>query len=328
MFNIIQRNPFAIILVCALLLLILWIPAFLFPGTPCTPDLTFMMPLQQWTVETIQLQGNTGLYVSFITVSLTTCMLFTVNRKHLFVAEQEQLMLMLFVLIASAMPCSQQFSGSQVAALLALLSINYLFNAIQAIRAVSSLFLSSFCATLAALFYFPAAIMLFTVFFGILFSKPFAWRDWIAYFSGMASPYFYFFLYHYLRYGSSDFFQIITGNIPSPEMPAFTFSIPEILLFACLTIIALCAFFPLRSSGSLTKIKHTRMRQILKCLLLCLLVPILLFSPQPGIMSLVALPLSILAADYYDHIRRKKMFNLLLFLLCIAVLGIRILHAE
>jgi hypothetical protein len=68
------------------------------------------------------------------------------------------------------------------------------------------------------------------------------------------------------------------------------------------------------------------MRQILKCLLLFLLIPVLLFSnSQPSIMPLIAIPLSILTADYYDHIRRKKIFNLLLCLLCFAIVGIRIL---
>jgi hypothetical protein len=68
------------------------------------------------------------------------------------------------------------------------------------------------------------------------------------------------------------------------------------------------------------------MRQILKCLLLFLFIAAVLFSAsQPGAMPLLAIPLSILAANYYDHIRRKKMFNLLLFLICLAVAGIRIL---
>jgi hypothetical protein len=327
MFNVIQRNPFAAILVCTLLLLILWAPAFLFPLTPDTLDLKFMMPLQQWTIETLQLQGKAGICAGFIAVSLSTCILFIINRKHLFVAGQEQFMLLLFVLITSAMPYSQQFSGAQVAALLVLLSIHYLFNSIQATRAMSSLFLSSFFAAVATLFYFPAALMLFTIFFGILLSRPFAWRDWIAYFTGIATPYFYLFFHHYLRYGScADLFQTLVDNIPPPEMPIFTFSIPEIALFVFLTMMALCVFFPLRSSNSLIKIKNTRMRQILKCLLMCLLVPILLFgASQPGIISLAAIPLSILAADYYAHIRRKKLFNLLLLLLCLAIAGIRIL---
>jgi hypothetical protein len=325
MFNVIQRNPFAATLVCALLLLILWAPAFLFPLTPGTLDLKFMMPLQQWAIETLQLQGKAGICAALITVSLSTCMLFLINRKHLFVAGQEQLMLLLFVLITSAMPYAQQFSGAQAAALLALLSLHYLFNSIQVLKAMSSLFLSSFFAAAATLFYFPAGVMLFLIFFGILLSRPFAWRDWIAYFTGMAAPYFYLFLYHYLRCGSyADLFQMLVDNIPPPEMPTFTFSIPEIALFAVLTIMALCAFFPLRSSDSLIKIKNIRMRQILKCLLVCLLFPILLLTAQPGIMSLAAIPLSILAANRYDHIRRKKLFNLLLFLLCLAIAGVRI----
>ncbi|MDR3181146.1 MAG: hypothetical protein LBT61_04370 [Prevotellaceae bacterium] len=327
MFSPVQRNPFATSLVCLALLFILWIPALFLPIAPETLHLKFMMPLQQWMIEDLQLQGQAGIWTSFLMVSFGACLLFVINREHLFVSGQEQLMLPLFILLSSAMPYSQQFSGSQAAALFVLLSLYYLFRSIQAIRATSSLFLSSFFTALAGLFYFPSVIILFTIFIGILISKPFAWRDWMAYCAGIAAPYFYLFFHHYLCYGTYiDLLEKMIENIPPPALPEFTFSIPEIALFILLIIMALSSFFPSRSGGSLVKVKHTRMRQILKCLLLCLLVSALLFSAsQPGIISLMAIPLSILAADYYDHIRRKKIFNLLLFLICLAVAGIRIL---
>jgi hypothetical protein len=327
MFNHLQRNPYAITLLCVALLLVLWIPAFLFSVAPESFQLKYMMPLQQWMIEDLQLQGRAGIWTSLLMVSFGSCLLFVINRKHLFVAGQEQLMLLLFILISSAVPYSQQFSGSQAAMLFVLLSLYYLFHSIQALRATSSLFLSSFFTALASLFYFPSVVVLFTIFIGILISKPFAWRDWLAYFTGIATPYSYIFFHHYLRYGTyTDLRETMIENIPPPVMPEFTFSIPEILLFVLLAIMVLCAFFPGRPGSSLIKVKHTRMRQILKCLLLCLLLSILPFSTsQPGIIPLVAIPLSILTANYYDHIRRKKIFNLLLFLICLAVVGIRIL---
>ena len=327
MFSLIQRNPFATSLACLALLLILWAPAFLFPVAPETLQLQFMTPLQQWMIEDLQLQGRAGIWISFIMVSFNACLLFVINRKHLFVAGQEQLMLLLFILISSAIPYSQQFSGAQAAVLFVLLSLYCLFQSIQAIKAMSSLFLASFFTTLASLFYFPSVIVLFTIFIGILISKPFAWRDWMAYFTGIATPYFYIFFYHYLRHGTyTDYWEKMIENIPPPAIPEFTFSIPEISLFVLLTIMMLCAFFSSRPTGSLVKVKHARMRQILRCLLLCLLISALLFNAsQPGVILLAAVPLSILAANYYDHIRRKKIFKLLLFFLCLAIAGIRIL---
>jgi hypothetical protein len=284
------------------------------------------MPLQRWMMEDLQLQGHAGIWTSLITVSLSTSLLLIINRKHLVVAGQEQLMLLLFLLLSSATPYSQQFSGAQAAAFFVLLSTYYLFQSIQAIKATSALFLSSFFTAMASLFYAPSAIVFFTLLISILISKPFAWRDWIAYFTGMATPYFYLFSYHYLRYGSYvDWWDMMIDNIPLPAMPELTFSISEIVLFVFLIIMALCSFFPGRPSGSLIKVKNTRMRQILKCLLLFLFLAALLFSAsQPGMMPLMAIPLSILAANYYSHIRRKKFFNLLLFLICLAIASTRL----
>lgn len=311
------------------LLIVLWAPAFFPPTAPETLRLQLMMPLQRWMIEDLQLQWQAGIWASFIMVSSGAFLLFVVNRKHLFVAGQEQLMLLLFILISSAMPHSQQFSGAQASALFVLLSLYYLFCSIQAIRATSSLFLASFFTALASLFYFPSVIVLFTIFIGILISKPFAWRDWMAYFTGIATPYFYIFFYHYLSHGTyADFWETLIDNIPPPALPGLTFSIPEILLFVLLTVMALCTFFPSRPAGSPVKVKHTRMRQIVKCLLLCLLISALLFSAsQPGVISLAAIPLSILTANHYDHIRRKKIFNLLLFLICLAIAGTRIVES-
>jgi hypothetical protein len=327
MFSLIQRNPFATILVCLALLLVLWAPVFLFPIAPEALHLKFMMPLQRWMIEDLQLQGQAGMWTSFFMVSFGVCLLFVINRKHLFVTGQEQLMLLLFILISSAMPHDQQFSGAQAAVLFVLLSLHYLFRSIQAIKATSSLFLSSFFTALAGLFYFPAVVVLFTIFIGILISKPFAWRDWMAYFTGVATPCFYIFFYHYLRHGTyADFWSTLIENIPPPALPDVTLSVPEIVLFVFLIIMALCAFFPGRPAGSLIKVKYTRMRQIVKCLLLCLLLFALPFyASQPGAVALTAVPLSILAAAYYERIRRKKIFNLLLFLICLAIAGIRIL---
>jgi hypothetical protein len=327
MFNIIQRNPFATSLACLALLLLLWIPALLLPVAPEALHLKFMMPLQQWMIEDLHLQGQAGIWASFIMVSVGACLLFIINRKHLFVAGQEQFMLLLFILISSSVPHSQQFSGAQAAVLFVLLSLHYLFRSIQAMKATSSLFLSSFFAALAGLFYFPSVIVLFTLFIGILISKPFAWRDWMAYLTGMATPCCYLLFYHYLRYGTcAGMWDAVMENFPPPAMPEMTLSAPEISLIVLLTMIALCAFLPSRSGSSLVKVKHTRMRQILKCLLFCLLLSIVPFNAsQPGIIILVAIPVSILVANYYDHIRRKKLFQLLLFLLCLAIAGVRIL---
>ncbi|MDR3184394.1 MAG: hypothetical protein LBT49_03210 [Prevotellaceae bacterium] len=321
-----QRNPLATTLVCLTLLLLLWIPSLVFPITPEALHLNFMMPLQQWAIDSLQLQGQAGIRASFAVIALSTCFLFAINRRHLFVAGQEQLMLPLFVLISSAVPYSQQFSGAQVATLLVLLSIYYLFNSIQMVKALSSVFLAAFFTTLAGLFYLPSAIMLLVIFIGVLISKPFEWRDWVAYLTGMLTPCFYLVLRHYLRYGNfTGFGRTVTENLPVPATPDFALSLPETLLFVFLGMLALCAFLPLKASGRIIKVKSTRMRQILRCLFLFLLIPLLLFGASPGIMPLAAIPLSILAADYYDHIRRRKVFNLLLFLLCVVIAGIRIL---
>jgi hypothetical protein len=321
MFSIIQRNPFATALVCMALLMMLWAPAFLLPLTPDALNLARMMPLQRWMIDDLQLQGHAGIWTSLITVSLSTCLLLIVNRKHLVVAGQEQFMLLLFVLLSSATPHAQQFSGAQAAAFFVLLGMYYLFQSIQALKATSALFLASFFTAVASLFYAPSAVVFFTLFIGILLSKPFAWRDWIAYFAGIATPCFYLFFHHYLRYGSYvDCLEMMIDNMPLPAMPELALSVPEIALFVLLGVMAVCSFFPGRPSGSLIKVKSTRMRQILKCLLFFLFLAALLFSAsQPGMMPLLAIPLSILAANYYDNIRRKKFFNLLLFLICLAV---------
>jgi hypothetical protein len=325
MLNLIQRNPFATALVCTLLLLTLWIPAFLLSTTPDSLTPERMMPLQRWMMDDLHLQGSAGIWTSLLALSLSTCLLLLLNRRHLIVAGQEQFMLLLFILLSSATPDCQQFTGAQAAAFFVLLSVYYLFQSIQMLRATSALFLAAFFTSTAGMFYFPAAIVLFVLFIGILISKPFAWRDWIAYCSGMATPWCYLFFQHYLRYGSyTDCRDMIFANIPRPAMPELALSASEVALFVLLGVMAVCSFFPGRPSGSLIKVKSTRMRQVLKCMLFFLFPAALLFSAsQPGMMPLLAIPLSILAANYYDNLRRRRLFNLLLFLICLAVASTR-----
>jgi hypothetical protein len=327
MYNAIQRNPYTIGLVSLALLLALWIPTLFFFSIPVNFGATTpMMPLQSWLINDIGLQGRSGMWASFIFISFSVCLLFMINRRHLFVTGHEQFMLLLFILFSSSITETQQFSGSQAATVFTLISIFFLFNTIQKINALPAVFLSSFFIATASLFYFPSIIILIALLIGVLISKPFAWRDWAAYITGITAPYLYLFLYYYLTKGSYTVLgDIITENIPLLAILSLSFSWPEYCFIILLSLIVLWSLLPLRSGSTLTKIKTTRMRQIIRCLLFCLVATVFLFQPAHfSMMPLLSIPMAIIIADYYDNMKHKKLFITLLIFLCITIITMKV----
>jgi hypothetical protein len=303
----------------------MWIPAlFSSLGITTEPATT---PFQLRIVQILSLYEKAGIYVNFIFTALTALCLYRSNEKHYFVAKREYhyLVPVLYIILSAAIPESQSFSGIHVAALLFLLGIHYLCNIIYARQALSAIFFASFFVTLAGLLYFPIYITLLALFFGIISFKSLSWRDWIAFLVGIAVPYFYIYLWLYLTGGLSQGCpQIMTDKIITLHLPTFTYS--EIPFCTLLTFIALCAFLPIHASNASAKIKATKMRQFFKFLLLLLVLAGLLCTPSfSSIMPLLAIPLSIVITDFYGYTRRKKIINVLLFLLILSIFIMRMM---
>jgi hypothetical protein len=317
------RNPYIIGLLCVVFVLLLWIPA-LFPSFGILTEPT-TAPFQSHIVKILLLHEQTGIFINILFTALTAFCLFVSNQRHHFIAEREYryLLPILYVILSAAIPESQPFSGAHIASLFFMMGIHYLCNIIYTRQALPAIFFASFFVTLAGLLYFPIYITLIAVFVGIIIFKPLSWRDWTTFLVGIAVPYFYVFLWLYLTGELSQGYpQFITGKIITFRLPDFTYS--ELPFCILLTVISLWALFPIRTSDASTKIKAAKMRKIINFLLLLLIIAGLLCTPSfSSMMPLISIPLSIIITNFYECTRRKKIINVLLFLLFLSILIMR-----
>ncbi len=321
----ILNNLFLTSCLCFLLLAGLWLPDILAPHNNMQPDSEALMPLQSWLIRDLGLSGEKGLWYALLFTVLSAVLLFIINRRHLFAGNHEKYMLLSYFLLTAAMPSSLYFSGAQVAAIGILLSIYFLFNSYQQQRALPAIFSATLFASIAGLFYSPATGAAIAIFISIMLSRSFTWRDGAAFLGGLSCPYFYLWLYYFLNdYAPGHFVATLAANRPSLYLPNIATNFYEYIYIATLGLLALWSLLAAKPPG-IRKIKTVHMRQYFNYLLFCFLLSTIFLHPSNGsIMTLTAIPLSVITATTATQIRRKKLYMLAILILLTVIIGSRI----
>ncbi len=304
MFKAILSNTFATGIVCFLLLAALW-----------TPDL-FLHPAAE----------SDRLWYSLLFTIASAILLFVINRLHLFAGDNENVMILYYTLLSSAMPASLCFSGAQPATLCILAGIYILFHTYQSKNILSAIFFSTLLISIASLFYLPAIGTAIAIALSIIVSRSFNWRDWTAFLGGLLLPYFYLWLYYFFFSSSLAFWEIISANIPTLYFPHIALTFYDYLYLSALSLLVIWSLLTINTTGALNKIKASHMRQTFIFLLFSLLLAAMFFHPQHNsIMTLTAIPLSVILANASKQICKKKIYIFLLLIIFTAIIGSRIL---
>ena len=204
---------------------------------------------------------------------------------------------------------------SLVANVFILLSLIYITDTYREEEVLSKIFNGALFTSLATFFYINYAFFILFYFIALLILRAFNWREWLVTLLGLIAPVFVYFSIGYLiNIPFLDYLTYVLNlftNFQKPLLSEYFYP-----LFFCLLILLILGVGKHFGKGLGGKIKTQKNLGLMYWLFILSLINF--FSKNntfyfPLIASII--PLSILLADYFYHIRQLKIANTLLFLL-------------
>ncbi|MDR2358576.1 MAG: DUF6427 family protein [Prevotellaceae bacterium] len=304
-----KRNTFFALSVCFLLLFVLWIPSlFSLAEIPSGETYQQMQAHSLW-MGLLPPGTKIWTYIAFILTFISAASLLVLNNRHLFHPANEFLLPLLYVLFSSAIPATQWFSGIQAVVLLNFLGLHFLFASHQRLSGLAELFIASFCFSLASLCFPPALLLLLLLPVAIIILRTFAWRDWVISFFGALTPYAYLLFYYWMdardiAIAREAFLTLLPQGLPDAPFG----NIPLFVFFAGTAFLLFLSLTHTLTKSSANKIKILHIRAIFRWMLLLIIAGIIFYpSCSYQAMPLLAMPVTVIAANYLAQPGRKKM---------------------
>jgi hypothetical protein len=210
-------------------------------------------------------------------------------------------------------------NGAYMAAFFVMLGLFQLFKVYRKERVFASIFLAAIYISFASLFSAPAIFLLAILFLALMLLRmPTEWRDWVIALSGAVLPY----LYAFVAYMSVDndgftIFHLLRDCLFAPSDWIFENSkhiewvYLGFLLFVVLLAVLMLARGLLASRMKVQKI-HTL---FVWAFFIMLAVMVALPSGSMFLIPLMAIPASVLTANYLTLTRYRRIASLLFYLL-------------
>jgi hypothetical protein len=317
MFGIFKKRSATPIFTSLLITLSLWGGSFLEPML--VKDDIPMMPLEQHFMELVELSPLLSTIAAFLLMYLLAGMLISLSGKYFFAPEQIYLPPFVFVLICSTFPLQKCMNGSYIAALCFMTGLFMLLRAHLNKRVFASIFLAAMFLSLASLFSASAVFLLLILPIALPLLRSFlTWREWMIALCGAALPYLYAFVIFYLSTGNGfTLFQQLHSCLFSSSNWIFENGrvVEWIYLFFLLLLVVLAMCMLLR--GMLTsriKVKKIHMLFVWTFFIM-LAVMLTLPSGSMFLLPLMAVPASVLTANFLTLTKYRRMAGLLFFTL-------------
>jgi hypothetical protein len=319
-----KRNNFIALGVCLLLLFAEWFPRlFLLTAVPAGAmrqaaeqslwgQPFFAAPLFTW--------------LAFSLTFISAWLFLVLNNRHLFHPTSEYLLLLLYILFASAIPATQRFSGAQAAAVCILTGLYHLLAAPNRSSGLAKLFIAGFCFSLAALCFPPALLLLLLLPVAIVILRSFSWRDWVVMGAAVLTPFAYALLYYWLSThdmaAAHDAFVRLLPNAPQALRWNDT---PSMVFFGCTALVTLISLVYGFSGQAATKVRIVHVRLVFLWLLVFAAAALFFYpSYHYRLMPVLALPVTVITANYFAQPGRRKMKTACWLLLLAAVAYVQV----
>jgi len=325
MFGIFKRNPTSAILTSLFIALSLWGKSF-FQPLQVVDDVP-MMPLEHLLMQLVEMSPMLSTIAAFIFMYLLALMLIRLSSLHFFAPEQIYLPPFIFVLICSVFPIQQCMNGSYIAAFFVMLGLFQLFKMYRNERVFASIFLAAICISLASLFSASAIFLLITLFVALLLLRmPTEWRDWVIALSGAALPYLYAFVaYMFTDNDGFTIFHLLHDCLfASSDLIFENGKQVEWLYMGFLMLVVLLAVLMLTRGLLASRVKVQKIHTLFVWMFfIMLVVMVALPSGSMFLIPLMALPASVLTANYLTLTRYRSIAGILFYLLILLTYAVQ-----
>lgn len=234
----------------------------------------------------------------------------------------------IFIILSSVFIEGLVLSPVMLSSFFVTLILYRLFGLGRQEKAYGDLFDIGFLAALAAMFYFPAALLIFFCFLGMATVKPFAVRDWMVMFLGFWAPIVPLVIAYFWLDNLPAMVPDMLNIIHFEWLTGFNTSRANIGLTALLGVILLFSFAVLPSVLFSTLIQVRKFSSVLVLLAFFIIGG---FFLQPQLSSshwiMLALPVSILFTMALEQFKRKIILEITHLIIILLILAGQILPA-
>ena len=304
--------------------IIIWIPSLLSPE-PISPD-PYAMPLYDLLDEIINhnviVSQLTGLLFAIMTAFLLT----RINTRFILIPSRTYLPCILFLIIAGLYPHLRYFHPAIPAAFFLLLATGRMFNAYKQDSLSYAFFESALLVSIAGLFYAKASLYLILVWIGLIYLRPFLWREWIMSVIGFIVPYIILITVYYVAgQDITGLWTIIAGNFHM-EHHLLYLAYPYYIFLGFLVVLIILASMRMISLYQGLKILIRQFSKVFFWLfLISLLLFLLFFRESPELVIIAGIPAAYLLSVYFFTIKSRLAGEIMFLLLILAYAVVQVL---
>lgn len=251
--------------------------------------------------------------------------LFLVFEKHDILTGRTYLPSLMYVTLMSCAPSLTTLHPIMLANVFLMLTLDPLISLYRNEAAYPQVFNIALLMALAVLCYFPAIVLLPLIWLGLIIYHPFNIREWIVGLMGIATPFFFVFVYyHWYDRLDGFWFDRVTYPILTSPHPGKINTSTFYLIAALFLLIVLSTVKVLEHFGT-TSVKTGKTMGFMVWFILLSFVSVFI---MPGWtirdFSLMGIPFAIFIGNYFALARAKWLAELMFLFLIVAIVMVRV----
>lgn len=315
-FNLIKsRQPISFVLF-PLIVVALWLPAFL-----SEPEHSFtnLMPLYELFVSVVGGSGKVSLIIGVVLVISEGFLLNKIIDTHKILPERNNLVAFFYILFSSIHPSFLYANPVLLANLFIILAFGQLLTVYNQKSVLQEVFNASVLISIASLFYFPSILIILLIWATFIIIRPLEWRNYLVSLFGPILVGIWLTSYYFLTDQLPKLagkYLVFNNYFEELKISGFSF-----VVIGFLIVIALVAFGSLLKGLSKNTVRVKNLLRVVSFFFVLSLITFFLTNQDYfSTYAFVLVSFAIYTANYFDYLKRYWIGNSLIILIMLFVL--------
>ncbi len=300
----------------------LWMNAFLNPEIKLFAFDNNPMPLYALLSGFIAKSHMLSTALAFLTLMLMVYLATRINKQFLIVETRSYIMAVFLVILSCSFLPLLRIHPGLIGGVFLLLAIEKCLRSYHSDKFSTNFFDAAFYISVGSLFYFSLIYFTLLIWIAIIILRPFKLREYLMVPVGILLPYIFAWAYYFFTDNQSALFEVIAQNTKLTSYLNYL-NISNYLFFSFILILTILASLHLLNEMGSRKIGPRKFLRVMFWVFSLSIIAVL-FVPSISIelLPIVAIPLSILFANYFTRIRNMLIGNVLITVLILLIIGI------
>ena len=296
---------------------VLWIPAFLFPGpTTYSEGSSLVFSL---LFSLIPGSNFAHILIAFLFVLASALIVNFLVVTNDLAGKNSTHGFFLFVMLSAASTVFMTLNAEIIASFFILLMLNELFKLPKSNESLPNAFNASFLLGVASLFYLPLIVLLVVIILSLMTYRISTWRDYVVSIIGAFLP----LVFAFVLYFFFDLQEVFLSKISAAftvDLSVTGFSRPDLILALLLAGLVVPSFIKINGTAIEKSILMRQKMSVINWLTLFLLLILIVFTKQATSWFLLLVPFSLILTTAFAGVKKLKWVDLYITLVFILIL--------